>query len=164
MSKAVIGEAFDTDKQSLPTVAVEFNAVWDTGASASAISRRVVSQCRLKPTGMTRVSTAGGFVDCCTYLISMGLPNKVGFPVLTVTEADMGSTDVLIGMDIIGAGDFAVSNFHGTTVFTYRFPSARKIDFVADDHPDTDVSVPRVGRNDPCPCGSGKKYKKCCGA
>ena len=21
---------------------------------------------------------------------------------------------------------------------------------------------PRVGRNDPCPCGSGKKYKKCC--
>jgi len=20
-----------------------------------------------------------------------------------------------------------------------------------------------VGRNDPCPCGSGKKYKKCCG-
>jgi preprotein translocase subunit SecA len=22
---------------------------------------------------------------------------------------------------------------------------------------------PRVGRNDPCPCGSGKKYKQCCG-
>lgn len=22
----------------------------------------------------------------------------------------------------------------------------------------------RVGRNDPCPCGSGRKYKKCCGA
>jgi uncharacterized protein len=23
-------------------------------------------------------------------------------------------------------------------------------------------STPRVGRNDPCPCGSGKKFKKCC--
>ena len=23
---------------------------------------------------------------------------------------------------------------------------------------------PKVGRNDPCPCGSGKKYKKCHGA
>lgn len=23
-------------------------------------------------------------------------------------------------------------------------------------------SQPKVGRNDPCPCGSGKKYKKCC--
>ena len=22
--------------------------------------------------------------------------------------------------------------------------------------------IPRAGRNDPCPCGSGKKYKKCC--
>jgi len=24
--------------------------------------------------------------------------------------------------------------------------------------------MPKVGRNDPCPCGSGKKYKKCHGA
>jgi len=24
--------------------------------------------------------------------------------------------------------------------------------------------IPKVGRNEPCPCGSGKKYKKCCGA
>ena len=23
-------------------------------------------------------------------------------------------------------------------------------------------NLPKVGRNDPCPCGSGKKYKKCC--
>ena len=22
---------------------------------------------------------------------------------------------------------------------------------------------PKIGRNDPCPCGSGKKYKNCCG-
>ena len=26
------------------------------------------------------------------------------------------------------------------------------------------VNSGKVGRNDPCPCGSGKKYKKCCGA
>ena len=25
------------------------------------------------------------------------------------------------------------------------------------------VRAPKVGRNDPCPCGSGKKYKRCCG-
>ncbi len=25
------------------------------------------------------------------------------------------------------------------------------------------AKMPKVGRNDPCPCGSGKKYKKCCG-
>src|SRR5216684_34482 len=37
-----------------------------------------------------------------------------------------------------------------------------------DDDFDEDEPVPavsdKVGRNDPCPCGSGKKYKKCCGA
>jgi uncharacterized protein len=41
------------------------------------------------------------------------------------------------------------------------------------DHRQTDAGIqspearggtPKVGRNDPCPCGSGKKYKKCCGS
>ena len=25
------------------------------------------------------------------------------------------------------------------------------------------IAPPKIGRNDPCPCGSGKKFKKCCG-
>ena len=25
-------------------------------------------------------------------------------------------------------------------------------------------NAPKVGRNDPCPCGSGRKYKRCCGS
>jgi preprotein translocase subunit SecA len=39
-----------------------------------------------------------------------------------------------------------------------------------DEEPDTAPAEtvrraqPKVGRNDPCPCGSGKKYKHCCGA
>ena len=28
---------------------------------------------------------------------------------------------------------------------------------------EVDTSAPKVKRNDPCPCGSGKKYKQCCG-
>ena len=28
---------------------------------------------------------------------------------------------------------------------------------------DVELSSPKVGRNDPCPCGSGRKFKKCCG-
>ena len=31
-------------------------------------------------------------------------------------------------------------------------------------NPTVRYETPRPGRNDPCPCGSGKKYKKCCGA
>ena len=29
--------------------------------------------------------------------------------------------------------------------------------------PKTVIAERKVGRNEPCPCGSGKKYKKCCG-
>lgn len=29
--------------------------------------------------------------------------------------------------------------------------------------PSPHVEGPRVGRNSPCPCGSGRKYKQCCG-
>ena len=29
--------------------------------------------------------------------------------------------------------------------------------------PRTKIAEKKVGRNEPCPCGSGKKYKRCCG-
>jgi hypothetical protein len=47
-----------------------------------------------------------------------------------------------------------------------RAPSAaRHVAAPPSPHPPYIPSAPRVktGRNDPCPCGSGKKYKKCCG-
>ncbi|MBK1707338.1 SEC-C metal-binding domain-containing protein [Halochromatium glycolicum] len=31
-------------------------------------------------------------------------------------------------------------------------------------NPPVPITSTKVGRNDPCPCGSGKKYKKCCGS
>ena len=33
----------------------------------------------------------------------------------------------------------------------------------AENFPTPYVAPPKIGRNEPCPCGSGKKYKKCCG-
>lgn len=33
----------------------------------------------------------------------------------------------------------------------------------AEEKAKTPVRSEKIGRNDPCPCGSGKKYKKCCG-
>lgn len=45
------------------------------------------------------------------------------------------------------------------------FKQERETPRVPDDPLNTYMrSSPKVGRNDPCPCGSGKKYKKCCGA
>jgi len=42
-----------------------------------------------------------------------------------------------------------------------RFPAFQEI--VADEE-EPPVRHGKLGRNEPCPCGSGKKYKKCCGA
>jgi hypothetical protein len=37
------------------------------------------------------------------------------------------------------------------------------VHFLPDLNKTTIVNENKVGRNEPCPCGSGKKYKKCCG-
>ncbi len=42
-------------------------------------------------------------------------------------------------------------------------PERRKELYKEQKNSGTVVKGKKVGRNDPCPCGSGKKYKKCCG-
>ena len=139
----------------------QYIATWDTGATNTAISQRVVKECNLIPIAITKVSTANGIMDAGVYVIDIMLPDNVKIKNLKVTEGRLGdNTDVLIGMDIITRGDFAVSNYNGQLKFTYREPSMQPIDFVKD----RTIKIPdKPGRNDPCPCGSGKKYKQCCG-
>jgi preprotein translocase subunit SecA len=43
-------------------------------------------------------------------------------------------------------------------------PERRKELYREQKNSGTVVKDKKIGRNDPCPCGSGKKYKKCCGA
>ena len=49
-------------------------------------------------------------------------------------------------------------------VATWRYLSEEDEDAESDtaDQPQAVNTNRDVGRNDPCPCGSGKKYKKCC--
>lgn len=65
-----------------------------------------------------------------TYLVNIFLPNKVMFTGVRVTKGAFPGADVLIGMDIIAAGDFSVTNCDGTTTFSYRHPSIKHIDYV----------------------------------
>lgn len=109
----------------------KFIAIWDTGATGTAITQKVIQECGLKPVGMTQVHTAGGAINCNTYLVNVYLPNRVVMPDVKVTEVELvGDSDVLVGMDIINFGDFAVSNKDGKTAFTFRVPSIKKLDFV----------------------------------
>jgi hypothetical protein len=159
-TEAQVGPAFDPSQNSNPPLK-EFEAVWDTGATGSVISQRVVDECGLQPIGMVEVHTVLRTDMSYVYLISILLPNKVGFPQLRVTQGKIRDADVLIGMDLIGRGDLAITN-DGRTVLSFRCPSIECIDFTGkmSQYP---MGVPEVGRNDPCPCGSGKKYKYCHG-
>ena len=80
------------------------------------------------------------------YSVNIELPNEVVFPGLLVTLGDFLGGDVLIGMDIIGAGDFAVTNQNGITKFSYRYPSSADIDFVREDR-DRDDRLKRIQEN-----------------
>jgi hypothetical protein len=93
------------------------------------------------------------------------LPNQVAFPFVKVTEGVLSGFDLLIGMDIITMGDFSITNVGGKTTFSFRVPSVKEIDFVSESkiQSTTEPAFAKVGRNDPCPCGSGKKYKQCHG-
>lgn len=138
----------------------QYIATWDTGATNTVVSEKVVKECGLVPTGIIKVSTAGGIMEAYTYVINIVLPDEVKINNLKVTGGKLGGTDVLIGMDIITRGDFAVSNYKGQLKFTYREPSLEPLDFVKNR---TIKIGEKTGRNDPCPCGSGKKYKNCHG-
>lgn len=137
----------------------KYKAIWDTGATNTVISKKVVNECSLKPIGMTKVHTAGGIKETNTYFVNILLLNKVEVYQVKVTEGEIhDQTNVLIGMDIICRGDFAVTNKNRKTVFSFRIPSVECIDFVKHPYKEKPVRLSKkVGRNDPCPCGSGKK-------
>ena len=111
----------------------DFLALWDTGATGSAITMNVVEQCGLRPIGVTGVDHAGLDErpdETHLYLVDIGLPNQVVARDVWVIRAGFSNADVLIGMDIINAGDFAVTHANGNTKFTFQIPSVADIDFL----------------------------------
>ena len=144
----------------------KYRALYDTGATNSSVSPQVVSDLGLPSIGATEVGVGGGKLTTNSHLVNIALPNKVIFPMMRVAAIALhNGMDVLIGMDIIGSGDFAVTHQYGTTTFSFRCPSSEEIDFVVQSQQKpSPMRSDKVGRNSPCPCGSGNKYKKCCGA
>jgi hypothetical protein len=86
---------------------------------------------------MAKVSTASGESTTNTYLINLVLQNGVGFAGVQATCCTLTpGIEVLVGMDIIGSGDFAVSCSGGKTLMSFRIPSSKRIDFVQEHRSD----------------------------
>lgn len=128
-------------------------ALWDTGATTTCISEAVAQQLNLIPTGMMDIRTPSSTKSVKTYLVNVGLPNHLNVNDVQVCETDIGKQNIemLIGMDIISLGDFAVSNFNNKTIFTFRVPAKERIDFVPQSNIDNIIGQKH---------GKGKKGRK----
>lgn len=169
VTEIFVSEAFDPakhDPNQFPRVPAK--ALWDTGATGSVVTPKIVAALGLKPTGQVKIQHAGGTSDNLTYMVNIALPNNVGVAGMLVSECvNVAATfDAVIGMDIITAGDFAITNTGNITVMSFRIPSVECIDYVK---LAARLRYAGVGRNDPCPCGQlglgGKpvKFKNCHG-
>ena len=107
-----------------------YRALWDTGADRTGISKKVVKDLGLDIVAYSENHTAGGVVSVTIHLVSLVLPNNIVTPPMLVSCCDIDSADILIGMDVITLGDFAVTNMDERTTFSFRIPSAETIDFM----------------------------------
>ena len=153
-----IYESFPEESTSVPWKP-QYRALWDTGATKTCVSKKLARALKLKTVGYEFVHSASGLGQepSPIYHVGVTLPNRVAIKELKVILTDLPDDfDVLIGMDIIGRGDMAISNNGGKTVFTFQTPSSGPIDFVSKERKG------KLRRNSLCPCGSGRKYKACC--
>ena len=156
----VVWPAFDpADPPDALPASIKAQALWDTGATRSLIASELAQDLGLTAVGKGEVQHGGGSDDRLRYVVNFGLPNRVIVAGVLVSEQP-GKRDfnVIVGMDVITLGDFTITNAAGHTWVSFRMPSSARTDYVVE------LDSKRfagVGRNDPCPCGSGKKFKAC---
>lgn len=77
---------------------------------------------------------------------------------LVILSIEKGGSD-----DNEGVVEFAADYRGGQLHERSRFVKEKGRWFYLDGDILSPFTAAKIGRNDPCPCGSGKKYKKCCG-
>lgn len=94
-------------------------------------------------------------------LLEYVVPVKAQYAVVLAYCGEIEPARRLIGeLKAFAVSDFSRRELENQTRLIERI--AVQQPFIA--RPRIEASVPKVGRNERCPCGSGKKYKKCHGA
>ena len=113
---------------------IKTKGLWDTGATGSVITKSTASALGLISFGKRKVRGVHGTKEVNVYFVNITLSNKNITLNTQVTECDELSADksigMLIGMNIITMGDFAITNFQNKTTMSFRIPSLQKIDFL----------------------------------
>lgn len=153
-----------------------WRGLWDTGATSSTICRSLAAKLNLPELSDCQLQGVGGVYDSKEYMAGLILPNSVMIPATSLYGIeDASDFDMLIGMDIITLGELLISVEGEDMFFSFQIPSFGGM--YLDDIHAADLqngrqfqrshtfyrTTPKIGRNATCPCGSGKKYKNCCG-
>jgi hypothetical protein len=108
----------------------------------------------------TDIMTMTGFLDGIND--SLVKPNPIE-EMTEDTEVSLGFDKELLYKNMVAAG---ADWLYGLTEWNDIFDEEKQKELYKEQKRSQTVRLegPKIGRNDPCPCGSGKKYKKCCGA
>lgn len=114
------------DKKDVPVT-----AAWDTGSTYSCISPEFAKQLDLQPLNIDDLQTSYGVKRSKIYKIDVLINKQFIFGIHVMENPYIHGTnvDLLIGMDLISEGDFAISTYEGKTSFSFRIPSKGLIDF-----------------------------------
>lgn len=106
-----------------------YSAIWDTGAVMTVISSKLVKELNLFPCGKRTMIHANGNSYVNVYFINVLLPNNVEIQALQVMEGQLEDTDLLLGMDVIGLGDFALTSPNACTQMSFSMPPTHNTDY-----------------------------------
>lgn len=88
----------------------------------------------------------------------------LGLRVLATERGGPGDDDGVVEFTVSYAKGGETHAFHEVSRFRKKGGAWFYVDGRVDGEPEPRAATaPTAGRNDPCPCGSGKKFKRCCG-
>jgi SEC-C motif-containing protein len=85
-----------------------------------------------------------------------------GLEIVSTQKGRAGDSDGIVEFVAHYSDESGEHSHHEISSFIFDKKWIYKSGFIPGVSPIT-RAAPKVGRNDPCPCGSGKKFKKCCG-
>ena len=101
---------------------IKTSMLWDTGATHSCLSPKIVKELGLKTIDTIIVHGVNSSKIADVVIASIGLANGLFLADRRFSVSEIPGTDILIGMDIIMMGDFAISNGGGKTQFSFVIP------------------------------------------
>ena len=111
-----------SSRNSIEGKCIKIDALWDTGASISVLSPKLVHELALSPVDNWYVGGIDNEISSDVVIITMILPNGMVLTDKRFSVCNIPGVEVLIGMDIISMGDFSISNANGKTLFSFVMP------------------------------------------